>query len=571
MIRELRPVLVACLLVSALLVGTVHASVGGDFVRQQVTSEQPSPEDVERAHERLQQANRGYQTALATVDAADDVGVDTRPFDDRLGDAHAALTEGVEAVRQTPPNTERAIEAAAHAELLSLAVRADAEEAARRAVAEAAIDAEVARLESEEVDASAATAVWFRRARADLAAARFEAAERDLRYARHAAQRVHYESYLANLSAQGLELEALESELTTFSESIEEGSLEPGDAAQVRQSFVRTDTCVARLHEATLAIERANRTSSVLVTANVTAATEARQQGYGALERGEYDAACQYADTAIETANAETRRVRTTIADDVVARTVDVVYDALRGFVAAFDGRPSTPNTVHPPTLTLVDDDPVSVAFTPPTPSVTPLDFTAGSVDVPTPTIGDEERPSAETQPPADRATSTVATGKTVTDETERGGDEVGDGREATHTVTPTRTVERVEAASGDGEATRDTEAVEEEHVRFDIRIDRVEACGATCRDITGTLRNVGTGDAHNVEADIELSVGGTVVWTGTESVGTLPAGETRPVSQRITLGFGEALQARSSGSVDVVIVVRSDEHTQTIRDTIPI
>ena len=538
--REKRQVIVACLLAVLLLVGTAQSGVG---VEQQTVQST----DVERAHERLQQANRVYQTAVATVDAARDVGADTRAFEERLEEAHTALTTGVEAVQRPQPNADRAIESAARAELLALAVETDAEVAARRAVANATIDAVAGRFESQEQ--STATDVWLQRARQHQANEQFEAVERDLLYAQHAAQIAQYEAYLANLSAQGLELTALEAELTTVAASIDDGSLAPRNATRLRQSFVRADTCVERLHDATLAIERANRTSSLLVETDVTAATTARQQGYDALQRGEYDAACRHAETAVEAANTETGRVRTALERNVLARAVDVVYDALRGLVARVDGERSAPKSVHPPELILVDVSPVEITFRSPSPTVTPLDFTTDTVDIPPPpSTENEERPS-DTTPQAT---------------------ESGERRPDTAPPAADRSASDDRPPSTDDAAAGDTEAVEEQ-VRFAIRIDRVEQCGAACRDVTGTLRNVGTGDAHDVEADIELSVDGTVVWTGTESIGTVPAGETRPFSQRITLGFREALQTRSSGSVDAVITVRSDEHTQVIRETIPI
>jgi hypothetical protein len=540
MIREKRQVLVACLLAVLLLVGTAQSSVA---VGQQTTQSS----DVERAHERLQQANRVYQTAVATVDAARDAGADTRAFEERLEEAHTALTAGVEAVRRPQPNTDRAIESAARAELLALAVEADAEVAAKRAVANATIDATAERLASRRQ--STATDAWLQRARQHQANEQFEAVERDLLYAQHAAQVDEYEAYLANLSAQGLELTTLEAELATVATSIDEGSLAPRNATRLRQSFVRADACVRRLHNATLAIERANRTSSLLVETDVTAATTARQHGYDALQRGKYAAACRHAETAAEAANSETRRVRTALERNVLARAVDVVYDALRGLVAGVGGERPAPESVHPPELTLVDVSPLSVAFSPPSPTVTPLDFTTDTVDIPPPPSTESDERRADTTPQA-------------TESDERRPDAAPPAAD--------RSVSEDRPPSTDDSATN-TETVEEEQVRFAIRIDRVEQCGAACRDVTGTLRNVGTGDAHNVEADIELSVDGTVVWTGTESVGTVPAGETRPFSQRITLGFREALQARSSGNVEAVITVRSDEHTQVIRETIAI
>ncbi|SFK63781.1 hypothetical protein SAMN04487950_0313 [Halogranum rubrum] len=534
MISGKRPVLVACLLAVLLLVGTVHPTV----VAAQTT-------DVERAQERLQAANRAYQTALVTVDAAYEAGVETREFDARLDEANEALTDGVDAVRATPPNTERALEAATRAERLSLAVEEDATVATQQALADEAIERETARLSSPAADE------WLQRAETDRADGQFDAVERDLLYAQHAAQVTHYEAYLQNLSAQGLDLVALDAEVAAFDESVESGTLDAGEASQLRQSMQRADVCVRQLHAATLAIERADQTSSVLVSADLTAATAAQQEGYDALERGEYDAACRAAEAAETAADSETRRVESTLEANVLAKTVDAVYDTLRAVVPGFgDDTVASTTVVHPPTLVVVDVSPVSVTAAPPTPSVTPLDFTAEAVTTPVPSEPDEQ----------------VADDVEETPEQERTPE-----RERTPTERD-ETVEREETAEPERAQTdRVEQPVREETVRFVIRIDGVDECGTTCRDVTGTLRNVGTGDAHNVEVDMALSVDGSVLWTGTQSLGTVPAGETRTVSQRIVLGFGEALQARSNGTVDVLITVRSDEETQTIRDTVPV
>ncbi|EJN58083.1 coiled-coil domain-containing protein [Halogranum rubrum] len=526
MISGKRPVLVACLLAVLLLVGTVHPVVAAQTT------------EVERAQERLQAANRAYQTALVTVDVAQEAGVETGEFDERLDEADEALTDGVDAVRATPPDTERALEAATRAERLSLAVEEDATVATQQALADAAIERERARLSSSADE-------WLQRAEADRADGQFAAVERDLQYAQHAAQATHYEAYLQNLSAQGLDPVALDAEVAAFDEAVESGTLAPREASQLRQSMRRADVCVRRLHAATLAIERADQTSSVLVSADLTAATAAHQEGYDALERGEYDVACRAAETAQTAADSETRRVQSTLETDVLAKTVDAVYDTLRAMIPGFgDDTVASTTVVHPPTLVVVDVSPVSVTVVPPTPSVTPLDFTAEAVTTPVPSEPDEQV--------VDDVDATPEREETAKPERAQA--------EPVATAEPERAqTDRVE------------QPVREETVRFVIRIDGVDECGTTCRDVTGTLRNVGTGDAHNVEVDMALSVDGSVLWTGTQSLGTVPAGETRTISQRIVLGFGEALQARSNGTVDVLITVRSDEETQTIRDTVAV
>ncbi|MFB6156732.1 MAG: hypothetical protein ABEJ34_02690 [Haloferacaceae archaeon] len=135
-------------------------------------------------------------------------------------------------------------------------------------------------------------------------------------------------------------------------------------------------------------------------------------------------------------------------------------------------------------------------------------------------------------------------------------GSEVGEFPTATATPTPS-----------DGGTGTATETVE--RPAFAFTIDRIEECGRTCRDVTSTLANDGDARATNVVVYTRVFVGngtdGDVVWSGSESVGTLDPGATHTATRRVKLSYSEGLAVRNAdGLITIQTTVESDQRTVT-------
>lgn len=103
----------------------------------------------------------------------------------------------------------------------------------------------------------------------------------------------------------------------------------------------------------------------------------------------------------------------------------------------------------------------------------------------------------------------------------------------------------------------------------FAFTIDGVEECGQTCRDVTTTLRNDGDARATDVVVYTRVFVGngtdGDVVWSGSERVGALPAGESHTATRRVELSYSDGLAVRrADGWITVQTTVVSDQRTVT-------
>lgn len=101
----------------------------------------------------------------------------------------------------------------------------------------------------------------------------------------------------------------------------------------------------------------------------------------------------------------------------------------------------------------------------------------------------------------------------------------------------------------------------------FTVRIDSVESCGNTCRDVTATLTNQQDQQATGVRVHTSIYAGdkasGDPIWEGSEDVGTLDAGGSSTDTQRIELGFMDAAAVQSKGGhITIVLVVKSDQRT---------
>ena len=133
----------------------------------------------------------------------------------------------------------------------------------------------------------------------------------------------------------------------------------------------------------------------------------------------------------------------------------------------------------------------------------------------------------------------------------------------------PESTATAGQSTQGDGEATTvagtETDSATPAEPRYDVRVDHIASCGPTCRDVTATLTNPTGEPRENVTAVIRVTSGGDVLWKGTERVGRLEPGESYTTTERVDLGFGEALAVSSSGgTVTVETTVHSDAGTVT-------
>jgi hypothetical protein len=108
---------------------------------------------------------------------------------------------------------------------------------------------------------------------------------------------------------------------------------------------------------------------------------------------------------------------------------------------------------------------------------------------------------------------------------------------------------------------------------QFVFQVERIEQCGTTCRNVTGTLRNRGDAAAENVTVYSRLFVGNGTdesdrVWQGSEEVGRLAAGDGHESTRRIELTFREALRVRQSGGwVTVQTTVQTANRTVTFSE----
>ncbi|MFC4448852.1 hypothetical protein [Halorussus aquaticus] len=90
-----------------------------------------------------------------------------------------------------------------------------------------------------------------------------------------------------------------------------------------------------------------------------------------------------------------------------------------------------------------------------------------------------------------------------------------------------------------------------------------VEKCGSTCRDVTARLDNTGGTPRENVRVTTKMYADDELLWSGTQTVGTLGPGESHTSTKRVDVGFsgGMAISA-NDGYVTIVTVVRSDSGT---------
>jgi hypothetical protein len=109
----------------------------------------------------------------------------------------------------------------------------------------------------------------------------------------------------------------------------------------------------------------------------------------------------------------------------------------------------------------------------------------------------------------------------------------------------------------------------------FAFDVAEIERCGTTCREVTATVTNSGNETATDVQASTSLYAGENstdseaLVWEGTETIGTLDAGESYTTTERIELSFGDAATIQANdGWITIQTTVESAERTTTFQRT---
>lgn len=145
------------------------------------------------------------------------------------------------------------------------------------------------------------------------------------------------------------------------------------------------------------------------------------------------------------------------------------------------------------------------------------------------------------------------------------------DGGTATATAAPdTRTA----TASGGGDGTETdagsaTPTATATPAQFAFVVEEITECGRTCRTVTSSVTNDGDETATSVVVETRLYAGNSTaesdrIYTGTEDVGALAAGEAARTTRDVDLSASEALAVDEAGGwVTVETIVRSDQTTE--------
>ena len=115
------------------------------------------------------------------------------------------------------------------------------------------------------------------------------------------------------------------------------------------------------------------------------------------------------------------------------------------------------------------------------------------------------------------------------------------------------------DASSGDGDT-----STPRPHV-FRFSIVGTEKCGSTCRDVTIRLTNDGSETAENVQATSRILVKGDELWSASEDIGSVAAGESVTRTKRVNLGFVDAAKIqRNGGYVTIETTITWDGGSRT-------
>jgi len=140
-----------------------------------------------------------------------------------------------------------------------------------------------------------------------------------------------------------------------------------------------------------------------------------------------------------------------------------------------------------------------------------------------------------------------------------------------TPTVDPSTPTVDPAASGGAGDSSTPNEALTDTSGEpFSFAVEQVEQCGRTCRDVTTSLVNRQSSEASNVTVRTRIYAGNETsedpIWTGSEDVGTLAAGEEETTTKRVELSFSDALAVEQNGGwITVETTVRSDGETMTV------
>lgn len=105
----------------------------------------------------------------------------------------------------------------------------------------------------------------------------------------------------------------------------------------------------------------------------------------------------------------------------------------------------------------------------------------------------------------------------------------------------------------------------------FRFRIETIERCGRTCRDVTATLVNGQDQGASDLVVETAIYAGndtndGDRVWRDSERVGSLAADAEHTSTRRVDLGWGGGLAVkRAGGWITVETTVETAERSVTL------
>lgn len=98
--------------------------------------------------------------------------------------------------------------------------------------------------------------------------------------------------------------------------------------------------------------------------------------------------------------------------------------------------------------------------------------------------------------------------------------------------------------------------------------VEEVTSCGTTCREVTATVSNDGDEAAENITVETSISTDGDEIWSNSYEVGTLEADDSATSTERIELGYGDALAVqRNDGWITIETVIEFDDGTEVFTE----
>jgi len=107
----------------------------------------------------------------------------------------------------------------------------------------------------------------------------------------------------------------------------------------------------------------------------------------------------------------------------------------------------------------------------------------------------------------------------------------------------------------------------------FAFRIEEIEDCGETCREVTAAVENTQTESAEGVTVHTRIFAGENstdeLLWETTEEVGTLAADETYTTTERVDLSLTEAYAVeQADGWITIETTIDADDERITLRES---